>query len=127
MFCRNCGKDVIKEASMCPSCGLLVGKGDSYCQQCGEITSPDADMCTKCGVKLSKGIVPTDGKDWLTTLLLCIFLGGLGVHRFYVGKIGTGFLMMFTFGGLGIWTLIDLIMVATSSFKDKKGQYLIKK
>jgi TM2 domain-containing membrane protein YozV len=60
-------------------------------------------------------------KDWLTTLLLCIFLGGLGVHRFYAGKIGTGILQLITVGGCGIWTLVDLIMIITGSFKDKDG------
>lgn len=65
-------------------------------------------------VKLSeKGFVPA--------LLLCFFLGPLGIHRFYVGKIGTGILMLLTMGGLGIWTLIDFIMIAVGSFKDKEG------
>ena len=54
-------------------------------------------------------------KNWLTTLLLCIFLGGLGVHRFYAGKIGTGILQLITVGGCGIWTLVDLIMIITGS------------
>ena len=63
--------------------------------------------------KSEKGFVPA--------LLLCFLLGGLGVHRFYVGKIGTGILMLFTLGGLGIWALIDLIVIAVGSFKDKNG------
>ena len=60
-------------------------------------------------------------KNWLATLLLCLFLGGIGVHRFYVGKVGTGILQSITLGGCGIWTLIDLIMIITGSFTDKDG------
>lgn len=59
--------------------------------------------------------------EWVIVLLFAFFLGWLGVHRFYVGKIGTGILMIFTFGGLGIWALIDLIMVAVGQFKKKDG------
>ncbi|MCJ7664187.1 MAG: TM2 domain-containing protein [Desulfobacterales bacterium] len=66
--------------------------------------------------KSKKGFVPT--------LLLCIFLGALGVHRFYVGKIGTGIVMLVTLGGLGIWVIIDFILIVSSKFKDKKGLYI---
>ncbi|MDG4789542.1 TM2 domain-containing protein [Micromonospora sp. WMMD1102] len=60
-------------------------------------------------------------KSWIAALLLCLFLGTIGVHRFYVGKVGTGILMLLTFGGFGIWTLIDLIMIAVGKFTDKQG------
>ncbi|MFK7888669.1 MAG: TM2 domain-containing protein [Gammaproteobacteria bacterium] len=60
-------------------------------------------------------------KGFVPTILLCLFLGFLGVHRFYVGKIGTGILMLLTFGGLGIWSLIDLIVIICGNFKDKNG------
>ena len=63
-------------------------------------------------------------KTKVAAALLCFFLGWLGVHRFYVGKVGTGVLMLVTFGGLGIWSLIDLIMILVGSFTDKQGRAL---
>lgn len=67
-----------------------------------------------------------ESKNWLTALLLCIFLGGFGAHRFYTGKIGTAILMLVTCGGCGIWTLIDLIMIIMGNFTDKNGNALVK-
>ena len=60
-------------------------------------------------------------KSFVSTLILCLLLGGLGVHRFYVGKVGTGIIMLMTLGGLGIWTLIDLIRIAVQRFTDSDG------
>ena len=66
----------------------------------------------------------TSQKAWIVTLLLSFFVGVLGVHRFYVGKIGTGILMLITLGGFGVWALIDFIMIAVGKFTDKQGQAL---
>ena len=73
---------------------------------------------------MSATVTTTTQKSWVVALVLCIFLGGLGVHRFYVGKVGTGILMLLTLGGLGIWNLIDLILILVGSFRDKQGQAL---
>lgn len=60
----------------------------------------------------------------LAAALMAFFLGWLGVHRFYVGKIGTAFLMLLTFGGFGIWATIDLIMILAGAFTDDTGRPL---
>ncbi len=63
-------------------------------------------------------------RNWLAALLLCIFFGVFGAHRFYVGKIGTAILMLITLGGFGIWTVVDLIIIICQDFKDKEGKVL---
>lgn len=63
-------------------------------------------------------------KNLLVATLLCFFLGVLGIHRFYVGKVGTGIVQLLTGGGLGIWALVDFIMLICQAFKDSDGYTL---
>ena len=96
---------------------MCATQAKSSNKQIKDISMTDTTVAPQPQVELSeKGFVPT--------LLLCFFLGAFGVHRFYVGKIGTGLLMLITLGGLGIWTLIDFIIIAVGSFKDKEGRLI---
>lgn len=67
---------------------------------------------------------PVSDKSRLAAALLTWFFGYLGIHRFYVGKVGTGILQILTLGGLGIWALIDFIMILLGSFRDSNGRAL---
>ena len=121
MYCRNCGLEIDDKASVCPHCGIQTIKGVQYCQSCGKTTQPTDRECIYCKSKLTGS-----GKDWLTTLLLHIFLGYFGVHRFYTGNIGIGIGQLLTAGGCGVWWIIDLIMIISDNYKDGDGQPLEK-
>jgi hypothetical protein len=70
-------------------------------------------------------MTPPSDKSRGIAFILALVLGVFGAHRFYVGKVGTGLLMVVTIGGLGIWYLYDVIMVASGSFKDAEGRRLL--
>ncbi len=98
---------------------------EKYCFNCGNAIDSRAAVCPKCGVPqpdISKNR-PFNYR-WLTAILLCWILGVFGVHRFYLGRVGTGVLMLVTLGGLGIWYLIDLIILVCGGMKDSDGNYV---
>jgi TM2 domain-containing membrane protein YozV len=100
VYCTGCGKEIHESAVSCPHCGA---------QQL--IARPAAPQ----------GNLSATDKRILPAFLLCFFVGIFGAHRFYVGKIGTGIAQLLTFGGLGIWALVDLILLACGVFTDAGG------
>lgn len=93
--------------------------GMVFCRGCGREIHETAVSCPQCGA--TQGVKSLSQKRILPAALLCFFFGVLGVHRFYVGKIGTGVMMLCTLGVFGIWTLIDFITIVVGSFTDKAG------
>lgn len=98
---------------------------EKYCFNCGEAIDSKATVCPKCGVPQPDAISNKPfNYRWLTALLLCCFLGVFGVHRFYLGRIKTGILMLITLGGFGIWYTIDLILLIVGGMKDENNQFI---
>ncbi len=89
---------------------------------------PYAPQAYQPGYPGYAGAYPMAGqKDWLTTLLLCVFVGWLGIHRFYTGHTVIGVIQLLTFGACGVWTIVDLIMILTDNYRDANGYPLVKK
>lgn len=126
-ICSKCGTQF--NANFCPNCGTPANQASQqnqqpYQQQQYQQAPPYTatnvvinNMNTNMGMMFSP-------KSKIAALLLCIFLGALGIHRFYVGKVGTGILYIFTGGLFGIGILVDLIVIATGGFRDANGMFL---
>lgn len=125
-YCQNCGYEIQDSEITCPGCGQDVVP-TKFCKHCGQKIDALCVVCPKCGMQVEENqqyqqppviinntnVVP--GKEinkWIA-FLLCLFLGGIGAHKFYEGKIGMGILYLFTLGLFGIGALIDLIIILT--------------
>ena len=124
-----------------------------YCSQCGQALQPNARFCTFCGHRVENAgqataaapqpvvvhvhntiqsappapFIPTEtlsAKNKWVALVLCAFLGWLGVHRFYAGKIGTGLVWMCSFGCFACGWLVDFFVILSGKFRDGEGYRL---
>ena len=120
MYCRNCGETMNDNQAICLKCGVKVGNGDAFCSNCGSATNSGADVCLNCGVSLKKASIGNlNGQDKIVMILICFFLGGLGIHNFMMGETKKGvfkIVMSFVCGIGGILALIDLIRIAMDSY-----------
>lgn len=159
-FCPKCGTGLVGHENSCRACGTKVAEatespagstattvvGKRFCNTCGVEVHPLAEICPKCGVRLAKPArrdqADVSPKSRLTATLLCSllwFLAIFGVHRLYLGKIGTGVTMLILgilgwltwwFYGLGIlfwaiggiWQIVDFVLILSGSMKDGDGK-----
>lgn len=100
-FCKFCGNQVHIEAIMCPKCGRQIEKIKSNDNSSPQVIVNNNNNVINSGKKCDK---------WIS-FVLCLFLGVIGVHKFYEGKTGLGILYIFTLGCLGIGVFIELIVI----------------
>ena len=135
MYCRNCGNEMIQNAVVCVKCGVSKGTGNFYCPHCGKETNPVAAVCLSCGCSLANTNASENAKSKLVAGLLGIFLGGLGIHDFYLGNTQKAIIhiLLATVGALvfvgpvisGIWGLVDGIFILTGKISvDANGNAL---
>ncbi len=128
MFCKNCGKELTPQQIACEDCGAPKGQGERFCANCGYELPPAAVVCGRCGCPTSNApqFNPAEQKSKLVAGLLGMFLGGWGVHNFYLGFTGKAIaqiILNICCCGVGsIWGFVEGIMILCGSIsKDAKG------
>ena len=127
MYCKNCGNQMDPNAAVCVKCGVATGQGANFCQNCGQPLAPGAAVCTQCGFAVHQAPVydPAMQKSKLAAGLLGIFLGGFGIHNFYLGYTGKAIAQIFLnlcFGAGAIWGFVEGILILCGNInKDANG------
>lgn len=130
MYCKNCGEKLNENQAICLKCGVAVGKGSSHCAHCGKEVSESAVVCLSCGAALTKSTAAVSGsqkngeylagKDKTTIIVVCLLLGGIGIHNFMMGESKKGIARIIgtccTGIGGGILALIDLIKICSGTY-----------
>lgn len=137
MYCRNCGNPLPGGAACCPQCGVISGQGAGHCPNCGAPVAPGTSFCPQCGGGI-QGYPVYVQRSRLAAGLLGIFLGGLGIHNFYLGFQSRALvqLLVSLIGGLltcgiataamSIWGLVEGILILTDPNRIDANGYLLK-
>lgn len=112
-FCKHCGEKIAKEAVICPMCGCQVEQFQNQQNTQPIVINNTNNNSNVASATAVAGAGYGRAKNKWVALVLCIFLGFLGGHKFYEGKVGMGILYIFTCGLFGIGVLIDLISILT--------------
>lgn len=138
MYCRDCGQLISNTSNKCINCGTKRGLGENYCYKCGSrIKDKNQEFCDFCGANLNenKYIVNEKSKSKLLAIFLSLFLGTMGIHRFYLGYIKIGIVQFilwvlgFFTGGITwiiteVWSFIEFILIFINKIKDSNGNEL---
>lgn len=124
MFCKNCGNQLDDAVASCPNCGTVRGVGNNFCPNCGARVEPGAAFCATCGMQFAQPAMQPNAaaqKSKIAAGLLGLFLGGWGVHNFYLGFTTKAviqlILTIFTCGIASLWGFIEGIMILAGSIK----------
>ena len=113
-------------AAVCVKCGVAAGNGTNFCPNCGKETVPGAAVCTNCGIALAQPVAASQQKSKLTAGLLGLFLGGWGIHNFYLGNTSRAILQLvltiLSCGVASLWGFIEGILILCGNINtDAKG------
>lgn len=112
----------------CPQCGEKMAVDQRYCTSCGwDAEEPDKEppLLRREPTPSPRELGPPSDKNRLTALLLCVLIGWLGAHRFYIDKPGTGLLYLLSLGILGVGVIYDAVMLATGELEDGAGKRIL--
>ena len=135
--CTKCGNSISQPSNIQQPCPQYYCPQKYAQQPCPQYQPPDMQQqfaqyyCPQpcalqpfAGMRTGRCGIPISTKSRTAAAILCFFLGVLGVHRFYVGKVGTGVIWLFTIGMFGIGAIVDFILIVRGSFKDQSGYVL---
>ena len=121
MYCKNCGTQMSDNQKFCDKCGTCAEEKIAFCSNCGTQLNPNADVCLNCGVAVKKEVKTGNMKDEdkIGLMLICFFIGFLGVHNFMLGETKKGVfkILINIICGLGeLFAIIDLIKIGTDTY-----------